>query len=97
MVKDEEYEKIEKKQEDQIKYVEKQFYTEEEKFDYMREHIVKGLKETIVWYQQSGAKDLRNDNLAGVLLSRFVSSSESTNFHWHVIFGDAVAENSKSG
>ena len=95
MVLNEEYEKIEKKEEEEIKVVVKDFYTEEEKFDYMKDPIIKGLKETIVWYQQSDAKDKRNDNLAGVFLSRF--AHESTNYHWHIVFGDTVPENSKSG
>lgn len=40
MVKNEEYEKIDKKQEEDIKIVVKDFYTEEEKFDYMKDNII---------------------------------------------------------
>lgn len=49
--------------------------SEDEVMDPLKDHIIQGIKETLVWYQQSDQKDERNDNLSGILLSRFASKS----------------------
>ena len=59
----------------------------------MKSIVEKAVKETYQWYIQSESNDARNDNLSGVLLSRFADTTED--YNWHIITSEAVPENSK--
>ncbi len=52
--------------------LEKQCEIEDAHFEGIKNIVIKAVKESMVWYQQSEAKDPRNDNLSGVILSRFI-------------------------
>ncbi|CDW78550.1 UNKNOWN [Stylonychia lemnae] len=107
-----EFEKLDKSKIDEIIITVKQHQVNDSQFDGAKQMIEQGLKESLLWYQNTINKpkqivqdkdnkdqkprgDPRLDNLAGVLLSRFINKQSS--YHWHILFSKIQEINSKSG
>ena len=60
----------------------------------MKPIVERSVMEAFQWFRTSEYKDPRNDNLAGVILSRFIDVTDS--YSWHIMTSDTQPEHTRN-